>query len=140
MIAYPRTLLLVTAALCCGCSNGPEPAATSPKQERAPDLFKVKFETSKGDFVLQVHKDWAPLGAERFYQLVQSGFFDKARFFRVINGFMAQFGINADPNQSALWQTQVIADDPVKESNTKGRITFAMRGPNTRTTQLFLNL
>ena len=99
----------------------------------------MKFETSKGDFVVQINKEWAPLGAERFFQLVQSGFYDQARFFRVLPGFMVQFGINADPKTSALWQNMRIPDDPVKQSNTRGRLTFAMGGPGTRTTQVFIN-
>jgi cyclophilin family peptidyl-prolyl cis-trans isomerase len=141
MIAYSRYLFLLAAAtVFSGCSKQREAAPAAPaKPAHAPDVYQVKFETSKGDFVVQVNKEWAPLGAERFYQLVQSGFYDKARFFRVLPGFMAQFGINADPNVSALWRTLVIADDPVKQSNTRGRITFAMRGPGTRTTQVFIN-
>lgn len=136
------------ALLLGGCSNQPAgkteaPAAapsTVSKIEPAPNVYKVKFETSRGDFVVQVNKDWAPLGAERFYQLAKSNFFDNARFFRVIAGFMAQFGISPDPKTAAMWETQTIADDPVKQSNTKGRITFATAGPNTRTTQMFINL
>jgi len=86
-----------------------------------------------------VHRDWAPLGADRFYNLVKNGFFNNARFFRVISGFMVQFGINADPHVSAVWRDANISDDPVKQSNTRGMITFATRGPNTRTTQMFIN-
>jgi peptidyl-prolyl cis-trans isomerase A (cyclophilin A) len=141
MITRSRYCLLLTVAgLFCGCS---EPSSSGPsapaKMEHAPAVYKVKFETSKGDFVVQINKEWAPLGAERFYQLVQSGFYDKARFFRVLPGFMVQFGINADPKTSALWQNMVIPDDPVKQSNTRGRITFATSGPGSRTTQVFIN-
>src|SRR5262249_101213 len=100
----------------------------------------VKFETSKGDFVLQVSKDWAPLGAERFFQLAQTGFYDGARFFRVLSGFMAQFGIAGDPKVQSLWRMSPILDDPVKQTNSKGRISFAMAGPRSRTTQVFINL
>jgi peptidyl-prolyl cis-trans isomerase A (cyclophilin A) len=107
--------------------------------EQAPAAFKVKFDTSKGPFVVAVHRDWAPLGADRFYNLVKNGFFNNARFFRVISGFMVQFGINADPRVSAVWRDANISDDPVKQSNTRGMITFATRGPNTRTTQMFIN-
>jgi len=106
---------------------------------QAPASYKVKFDTSKGAFVIEVHRDWAPLGADRFYNLVKNGFFTNARFFRVISGFMVQFGINADPKVSAVWRDANINDDPVKQSNTRGMITFATRGPNTRTTQLFIN-
>jgi len=107
--------------------------------EQAPASYKVKFDTSKGAFVVEVHRDWAPGGADRFYNLVKNGFFDNARFFRVISGFMVQFGINADPAVSAVWRNARIADDPVKVSNKRGMITFATAGPNTRTTQLFIN-
>jgi cyclophilin family peptidyl-prolyl cis-trans isomerase len=107
--------------------------------QQAPATYKVKFDTSKGPFVVEVHRDWAPHGADRFYNLVKNGFYDNARFFRVISGFMVQFGINADPRLSAVWRDAAIPDDPVKQSNTRGMITFATRGPNTRTTQLFIN-
>jgi peptidyl-prolyl cis-trans isomerase A (cyclophilin A) len=139
MITYSRYLFVpIAAALLCGCQSGPS-SSTPAKIEHAPDIFKVKFETSKGDFVVQVNKEWAPLGAERFFQLVQSGFYDKARFFRVVPTFMVQFGINADPKVSMLWQNLVIPDDPVKQSNTRGKITFGTHGPNSRTTQVFIN-
>lgn len=144
MLAHSRFLFAAGCALLlCGCSSKTDTseAPSLPAPESAPAAFKVKFETSKGDFVVQVNKEWAPAGADRFYQLVKSNFFDNARFFRVIAGFMAQFGINADPRASALWQTQTIADDPVRQSNTKGRITFAKTSmPNSRSTQLFINL
>jgi cyclophilin family peptidyl-prolyl cis-trans isomerase len=107
--------------------------------EQAPAAYKVEFDTSKGPFVVEVHRDWAPLGADRFYNLVKNGFFNNARFFRVISGFMVQFGLNADPHVSAVWREANINDDPVKQTNTRGMITFATRGPNTRTTQLFIN-
>lgn len=106
---------------------------------KAPDVFNARFDTSKGVFVIEVHRDWAPNGADRFYNLVSNGFYDNARFFRVISGFMAQFGINADPKVNDAWQPAVIADDPVKQSNSRGMVSFAMRGPGTRTTQLFIN-
>jgi peptidyl-prolyl cis-trans isomerase A (cyclophilin A) len=139
MITYSRYLFVtIAAALLCGCQSGPGSGAHA-KLEHAPDVYKAKFETSKGDFVVQVTKEWAPLGAERFFQLVQSGFYDKARFFRVIPTFMVQFGINADPKVSMLWQNLVIPDDPVKQSNTRGKITFGTHGPNSRTTQVFIN-
>ena len=131
--------LVAAAAVLAACSK--EPGASLPaKAEHAPDVFRVKVETSKGDFVLQINKAWAPLGADRFFQLVQSGFYDGARFFRVLPRFMAQFGINRDPKVSALWETSRLADDPVKQSNLKGKISFATAGPGTRTTQVFINL
>jgi peptidyl-prolyl cis-trans isomerase A (cyclophilin A) len=117
------------------------PGLTNPAalNEQAPATYKVKFDTSKGPFVVEVHRDWAPLGADRFYNLVKNGFFNNARFFRVISGFMVQFGLNSDPAVSAKWRSARIADDPVKQSNTRGLITFATAGPNTRTTQVFIN-
>lgn len=108
-------------------------------KETAPATYRVKFETSEGDFVVEVTRAWAPNGADRFYNLVKHGFYDETRFFRVIAGFMAQFGINADPQVSARWRGASIPDDPVKESNQRGYVTFAMAGPNTRTTQVFIN-
>ncbi len=107
--------------------------------EQAPEKFKAKFDTSKGAFVVEVHRDWAPKGADRFYNLVKNGFFDDTRFFRVVPDFMVQFGLNGDPNIQKNWANANIPDDPVKQSNKKGYITFATRGANTRTTQLFIN-
>jgi peptidyl-prolyl cis-trans isomerase A (cyclophilin A) len=114
-------------------------ANPSSLHEQAPANYKVKFDTSKGAFVIEVHRDWAPLGADRFYNLVKNGFYNNARFFRVITGFMVQFGINGDPALSAQWRTAKINDDAVKQSNKRGLITFATAGPNTRTTQVFIN-
>jgi peptidyl-prolyl cis-trans isomerase A (cyclophilin A) len=107
--------------------------------ETAPPVYKAKFDTSKGAFVVEVHRDWAPNGADRFYNLVKNGFYNNARFFRVIEGFMVQFGISGDPKISAVWQDANIPDDPVKQSNERGMITFATAGPDTRTTQVFIN-
>ncbi len=107
--------------------------------EQAPAIYKAKFDTSKGAFVVEVHRDWAPTGADRFYNLVKNGFFDDVRFFRVISGFMVQFGINGSPDVSRVWREARIKDDPVKQSNKRGFITFATAGPNTRTTQVFIN-
>jgi peptidyl-prolyl cis-trans isomerase A (cyclophilin A) len=108
--------------------------------QQAPPTYTVKFETSKGDFIVAVHRDWAPAGADRFYNLVRMGYYDDVRFFRVISGFMAQVGINGDPALNAVWKDAAIKDDPVTQSNTRGRVTFAMRGtPNSRTTQIFIN-
>jgi cyclophilin family peptidyl-prolyl cis-trans isomerase len=108
-------------------------------KETAPATFKANFDTSVGTFVIEVHRDWAPQGADRFYNLVKSGFYDGARFFRVISGFMVQFGINGDPAVNTAWRAARIPDDPVKQSNKRGYVTFAHGGPNTRTTQVFIN-
>lgn len=105
----------------------------------APAKFKARFKTTKGDIVLEVTRDWAPLGADRFYNLVKIGYFQDIAVFRVIAGFMAQFGIHGDPSISAQWRSAQIMDDPVKQSNARGYITYAMAGPNTRTTQFFIN-
>jgi peptidyl-prolyl cis-trans isomerase A (cyclophilin A) len=107
--------------------------------ERAPASFKARFDTSKGAFVIDVRRESAPNGADRFYNLVKNGFYDDTRFFRVISGFMVQFGINGDPKISAPWRSAQIKDDPVKLSNKRGFITFATSGPNSRTTQVFIN-
>jgi peptidyl-prolyl cis-trans isomerase A (cyclophilin A) len=107
---------------------------------KAPESFKAKFTTTQGDFVIQVTRAWAPIGADRFYNLVRGKFFDGAAFFRVIPGFMAQFGISPDPKVSAVWNSQNLQDEPVKESNKRGFVTYAKSGaPNSRTTQLFIN-
>ncbi len=126
--------LAATAAIAQG--NLSNPAALT---EKAPATYKARFDTSKGVFVLQVTRDWAPNGADRFYNLVKNGFYNDARFFRVISGFMVQFGISGDPSLSAKWREARITDDPVKQSNKPGYITFATAGPNTRTTQVFIN-
>ena len=107
--------------------------------EKAPETFKVQFETTKGDFTIEVTRAWSPLGADRFYNLVKAGFFTDVAFFRVIEGFMVQFGIHGDPAVSSAWKGARIKDDPVTQSNGKGYISYAMAGPNTRTTQLFIN-
>ena len=107
--------------------------------EKAPETFKVKFDTTKGAFTLEVTRAWSPLGADRFYNLVKNGYFADIAFFRVISGFMVQFGIHGDPAVASAWRGARIQDDPVKQSNTKGYISFAMAGPNTRTTQMFIN-
>ncbi|HEU0005667.1 MAG TPA: peptidylprolyl isomerase, partial [Terriglobia bacterium] len=108
-------------------------------KEKAPAQFRVKFETTKGAFVVQVTRASAPLGADRFYNLVRMGFYNDVAFFRVIDGFMAQFGIHGDPKVNEKWKSASFNDDPTRESNVRGAISFATRGPNTRTTQLFIN-
>ena len=107
---------------------------------KAPATFEVKFTTTKGDFVLTVTRAWAPLGADRFYNLVRHHFYDNTSFFRVLRGFVVQWGISAYPPVSAAWSHAPIKDDPVVQSNLRGYITYAMGGPNTRTTQVFINL
>ncbi len=107
--------------------------------EQAPATYKARFDTSKGVFVIDVRREWAPVGADRFYNLVKNGFYDENRFFRVISGFMVQFGINGNPQVSTPWRNAQIKDDPVKQSNKRGFITFATSGPNSRTTQVFIN-
>ncbi len=106
---------------------------------QAPSLYKVKFTATNGDFVIEVHRDWAPLGADRFYNLVRNGFFTNAAFFRVMPGFIVQFGLNASPAVNKVWHDATIQDDPVTHPNNRGSLVFASAGPNTRTTQLFIN-
>jgi peptidyl-prolyl cis-trans isomerase A (cyclophilin A) len=129
-------LALITAPALAQAPNLANPSALV---EQAPASYKVKFDTTKGAVVIQVTRAWAPNGADRFYNLVKNGFYDNARFFRVISGFMVQFGINGDPQLSARWRQAQIKDDPVTQSNARGMITFATAGPNTRTTQVFIN-
>jgi peptidyl-prolyl cis-trans isomerase A (cyclophilin A) len=130
MLQYTPHSLLLSAIL--GFSAAVAQAADEP--------FRVKFETSRGNFVIEVHPDWSPNGAARVKELVEAKYYDECRFFRVIDGFMAQFGMHGDPQTNAAWKEKTIKDDPVKESNTRGRVTFAMTGqPNSRTTQLFIS-
>jgi peptidyl-prolyl cis-trans isomerase A (cyclophilin A) len=105
----------------------------------APETYRVNFDTSTGTFVVEVTRAWAPHGADRFYNLVKNGFFDGCRFFRVVPNFMVQFGINGDPKIQSVWRNARIPDDPGKQSNKRGSITFASAGPNSRTTQVFIN-
>jgi peptidyl-prolyl cis-trans isomerase A (cyclophilin A) len=118
-----------------------DPALLHPAtlQGKAPDVYEVKFTTTKGDFVVQVTRAWAPVGADRFYNLVMHGFFTDAAFFRIVPGFIVQFGLSADPGVNKVWHSANIKDDPVTQSNRPGSLTFATAGPNTRTTQLFIN-
>ena len=122
-------------------SAAPRPSLLNPSsmKARGPETYKAQFTTTKGDFVVEVHRDWAPLGADRFYNLVRNGFFTNAAFFRVIPGFVVQFGLSANPAVNKVWENARIMDDPVKQSNKPGSIVFATAGPNTRTTQLFIN-
>ena len=108
-------------------------------KEKAPDKFRAKFTTSKGDFTVLVERAWAPLGADRFYGLVKNGYYDDVRFFRVVSNFMAQFGIHGAPEVNKVWREATIKDDPVVKSNLRGWLTYATSGPNSRTTQIFIN-
>lgn len=143
---------LIVSTVLCSCLMAQPAAApkkapaaagslTNPASLRAvaPATFKAEFDTTKGNFVVEVHKDWAPQGADRFYNLVKGGYFTNAAFFRVVPNFMVQFGLNASPAVNAAWRSANLRDDPVKQSNKRGYITFATAGPNTRTTQLFIN-
>ena len=137
-----QALALAAAVMLPATALAQKPSLKNPASlnEKAPATYKVRFDTSAGVFVVQVNRDWAPLGADRFYNLVKNGFYDEARFFRAISGFMVQFGIHADPAVSAMWRNARIGVDPVKESNKPMYITYAMGGtPDTRTTQVFIN-
>ena len=122
---------------------GAETAQAGPDKpapdKAVPETFTVKFETTRGDVLIDVTRSWAPAGADRFYELVKNGYYTDIAFFRVIRGFMAQVGISGDPKQNALWRARRIKDDPVRQSNTRGMVSFATAGPNTRTTQIFIN-
>lgn len=128
--------LAVIAAACGDRSSKTSSVPAGP----SPDSFRVAFETSRGTFVVEVKRAWAPNGTDRFYQLVGESFFDEGRFFRVIPGFIAQFGANNDKKINEKWEAIPIADDSVREHNTRGTLTFASDGPNSRTHQLFVNL
>jgi peptidyl-prolyl cis-trans isomerase A (cyclophilin A) len=137
-----RRLLLFAILVWTACS--PQPEEVNRKKaavpEKPPEVFNVKLNTSKGEVVIRVNRAWAPKGADHFHYLVRTGFYDGARFFRVRPRFVVQFGINGDPSVSSLWKDMYLTDDPVKKSNRRGTITYAMRRPNTRTTQVFINL
>jgi peptidyl-prolyl cis-trans isomerase A (cyclophilin A) len=120
---------------------GAHPSLLTPASltAKAPAVYKAKFTTNIGAFVIEVHRDWAPNGADRFYNLVRNGYFTNAAFFRVVRGFVVQFGLSANPAVNKVWHTATIQDDRVVQSNKRGTIVFASAGPNTRTTQLFIN-
>ncbi len=136
-----KRVLIAICALALPAVLGAQNKLSDPSalKEKAPETYKAKFDTSKGAFVITVHRAWAPLGADRFYNLVKNGYYDDVRFFRVIDGFMAQIGMNGNPEVQATWDKARLQDDPVKESNKRGYVTFATAGPNTRTTQFFIN-
>ncbi len=142
-----RSLALIALLSACGGDSADSvPAVTrnpllQPQRytETAPATYQVRLETSAGDVVIQVHRDWAPIGADRFYNLAKGGFYDDSRVYRVLGGFMAQFGLNGDPYVSQAWKTQFLVDDPFVESNTRGRVAFAKGGRHTRTTEIFIS-
>ncbi len=148
-----RYVIAPLSLLLAACSTAPEPkkeaaapapptiapSKIAPSKTGAPDVYKVKFDTSKGPIVIEVHREWAPIGTDRFYELVKAGYYDEARFFRVVPNFVAQFGLAASPAVTKKWD-KAIDDDPVGHTNSRGSVTFATSGRNSRTTQLFINL
>ena len=138
LTALATAVLAVPAA----AVAAPNPALLHPAKlhAKAPAVYKVRFKTTKGAFVVTVHRAWAPRGADRFYNLVRARFYDGDPLFRVVPGFVVQFGISATPAVSKAWQDATIKDDPVRHSNVPGTVSFATAGPDTRTTQVFVNL
>jgi len=137
-----RGILFAAALVLAACSTTPEKAVEKKPEmpATAPDVFRVEFVTSKGNFTVEVVKAYAPFGAERFYELVRKKYFDEARFYRVMPKFVAQFGIHRDPETAKLWRQLKIVDDRQKEKNMRGTLAFAQDAPNSRTTQIFINL
>jgi peptidyl-prolyl cis-trans isomerase A (cyclophilin A) len=139
-----KAWLIAAACLALAACSSPGPArkeAAAPAQkETAPAVFQVNLDTTKGPVVVEVHRDWAPVGADQFYSLVKTGFYDGDRFFRVVRNFVVQFGLNGDPQVNRLWANANLPDDPVTQHNVRGTITYATAGPNTRSTQVFINL
>ena len=140
ILAVIGSALLALTACSSSDDSAKKEVARAPLNEPVPDLFHVKLDTSEGMIDIEVHRDWAPAGAAHFFQLVKGGFYDGDRFFRVVRGFVVQFGINGDPQTNAMWANATLPDDPVKQHNVTGMVSYAMRGPNTRNTQLFINL
>ena len=137
-------IVAVAAAWLTAACAPPKPSLRHPDAKRitrqAPALFRVRMDTTKGTVLLEVHRDWAPHGADRFFNLVRGGYYDDTRFFRVVKGQWAQFGINGNPEIAALWRERTIPDDPPRQSNRRGRLAFAFAVPNGRTTQVFISL
>ena len=140
-----KILWLAVSAMLVGCSapdEGKKSEAPKPAPvEKTPDVFQAVFDTSKGKVMIEVHRDWAPIGVDHFFSLIQTGFYNGVRFFRVTHSYV-QFGINGDPTTNGLWSTAMLPDDKVKvkQSNVKGTLSFAHLGANSRTTQLFFNM
>ncbi|HSL69063.1 MAG TPA: peptidylprolyl isomerase [Longimicrobiales bacterium] len=149
MIAARMLLGLALGAALAACHSRPgesgrsNPILFQPDHDEwkqtAPDRYHAVFETSRGRFVIEVQRAWAPHGADRFYNLVRHGYYDGGRFHRVLKNYIAQWGLHGDPAVTRIWKTQYFSDDPVKLGNTRGTIGFAMTGPNTRTTQVYIN-
>jgi peptidyl-prolyl cis-trans isomerase A (cyclophilin A) len=142
-------ILALAVGSATGCGGEPAEEDTGPPpnpllqprsfNEQAPEEFRVRLETTKGPVVIQAYRAWAPLGADRFYNLAKAGFYDGMKIHRVLEGFTAEFGIHGDPWVNAAWRQAILVDDPVVESNTRGRVTFSKGGPNSRTVQVFIN-
>lgn len=131
-------LAALASVVLVGCSSSNE--SKTKAEATAPDTYTVNLDTSKGPITIEIYRDWAPIGADHFYQLVKTGYFDGARFFRVVPNFIVQFGIAADPQVTAKWKSAALTDDSVRQHNVRGTLTYATAGPNTRTTQMFINL
>lgn len=151
-IRHTALLLVLASSALAACGREPPPPPAEEPVETidpildpanqtatAPDEFRVLMETSEGNVVIAVHRAWAPLGADRFYNLVKVGYYDDHRVYRVVKGFMAQFGMNANPRVTAVWRNFPMADDAVTHTNARGTVSFASSGPNSRTTQIFIN-
>ena len=151
-IASPAStvVILIGMMLASGCGDSGDDVPDDPRlqnpllrasqfNETAPESFRARLETTAGVFVIEVHRDWAPQGADRFYSLVKGGWYDGVRFHRVLKDFTASWGIHDDPYVNFVWQKQLLADDPTTQSNLRGRVSFARSGPNSRTTQVFVN-
>jgi peptidyl-prolyl cis-trans isomerase A (cyclophilin A) len=133
-------LLAACTAAFIACKEKPSPDVLIAQAGAPPDSFRVAFETSRGRIVVEITRAWAPLGADRFFELVSSEFFDEERFYRVVPGFIAQFGANDDKTINAWWDAKPILDDPVRAKNVRGTIAYAKAEPNSRSHQLFINL
>jgi peptidyl-prolyl cis-trans isomerase A (cyclophilin A) len=150
MMIRPRRFapLIAALALLSGCGSKEPTAREIPKAEdpatrqveKAPEVYRVEFDTTRGKFVVEVNRAWSPRGADRFHELVNASFYDQGRFFRYVRNFIVQFGLNGDPKINQLWSTRRIPDDPVKHANERGTLAFAKSDVNTRTTQVFINL
>ena len=147
LIFLASAAVVLAAGAACG-SDSPDSGSRQPANplyrpqqftETAPESFRARFETSLGDLVIQVHRAWAPIGADRFYNLVSAGYYDDTRIYRVLEDFMAQFGLSGDPYVNQAWKSQFVVDDPVAQTNSRGRVTFAKGGLHTRTTEIFIS-